>query len=370
MRKNPIYAALSLVLRNTGRSLQILKYGLIENGWLRFTDLEHSLKVFVGDQQKQPVLVDVGLFIKTGDLPAAMGAAQSLDASDFPGEMSTGQQEVEISPKVLDGLIDLLPAVSTDDSRNCLKCVLVNRRKKEGVATNGHFLLSRRLSIVPKESFLIDAITLRVATCFGVNFTRFTVCHKASGKDAAGKSATESIYLVLSGDGWQLISKALPADEFPHYFKILPDRSKATAVIWDNILKTEICSFLEKSKPFVNPKSHLVHFTCQEGIVRNKDLSYLRNSVFTRDILALKPEQVIGVNAEILQSVLEFLQDKPVSVTVGSQMIEPIVFQGQDCLALIMPLRTGESNKGITRGELMQEDKGAAGSEGEMRKAA
>jgi hypothetical protein len=370
MRKNPFYAALSLVLRNTGRSLQILKYGLIENGWVLFTDLEHEIKVFVGDQPKQPVLVDVGLFIKTGDLPAAIGAAQSLDVKDFPGEMTPGNQEVEISPKVLERLVDLLPAVSTDDSRGCLKCVLVNRRKKEAVATNGHFLLSRRLSIVPKESFLIDGISLRVAACFGGNFTRFTVCHKASGKDATGKSSTESIYLILSGDGWQLISKSLPAGEYPYYAKILPDRSKATSVLWDNALKAEICSFVEKSKPFVNPKSHLVYFTAQEGIVRNKDLSYLRNTVFTRDILALRPEQVIGVNGEILQTVLEFLQNKPVSVTVGSQMIEPIVFQGQDCLALIMPLRTGESNKGITRSELMQEEKGADDGQGEMKEAA
>src|SRR5271157_2825592 len=166
MRKNPFYSALNIVLRNTGRSLQILKYGLIENGWLRFTDLEHEIKVFVGDQLKQAVLVDVGLLIKTGDLPAAIGAAQALDPEDFPGEMSTGQQEVEIQPKVLDGLVDLLPAVSTDDSRNCLKCVFVNRRKKEAVATNGHFLLSRKLITIPKESFLIDPISLKVAACF------------------------------------------------------------------------------------------------------------------------------------------------------------------------------------------------------------
>jgi hypothetical protein len=63
-------------------------------------------------------------------------------------------------------------------------------------------------------------------------------------------------------------------------------------------------------------------------------------------------------------------------------MINPVVFQGEDVLGLIMPLRTGESSSGITRTELMQglkektglraaADKGgAAGSEGEMRKAA
>ena len=367
MRKNPIYQALSIILRHTGRTLQILKYGLIENGWLRFTDLEHEIKVFIGDQPKQPVLVDVGLFIKTGDLPAAVGAAQSLDAKDFPGEMVTGNQEVEISPKVLDGLIDLLPAASTDDSRSCLKCVFVNRRKKEAVATNGHLLLSRRLSTIPKENFLIDGISLKVAACFGGNFTRLTICHKAPEKDAAGKSSSsESIYLVLSGNGWQLISKALPAAEYPHYAKILPDRSKATPVIWDNALKAEICAFLEKSKAFVNPKSHLVHFTSEEAIGKNTELSYLRNTLFTRSILALELEQVIGLNAEPADGAGVPSGQACIGYGGQSQMIEPIVFQGQDCLALIMPLRTAESGKGIMRSELMQEEKGAA----EMRKAA
>ena len=150
----------------------------------------------------------------------------------------------------------------------------------------------------------------------------------------------------------------------------MPDRSKATAVLWDNILEAEICSFVEKSKPFVNPRTHLVHLTAQEGIVKNENLSYLRSTLFSRSILALKLGQVIGLNAEILQSVLQFLQDKPVSVTVGNLMVDPIVFQGHDCLALIMPLRTGESGKGITRSELMQEVNDAAGSQGEMKRAA
>jgi hypothetical protein len=39
MKRNPIYSALNNILRNTGRTLQILKYGLIEHGWLRMPDL-------------------------------------------------------------------------------------------------------------------------------------------------------------------------------------------------------------------------------------------------------------------------------------------------------------------------------------------
>jgi len=60
MKKNPIYSALSIILRNTGRTLQILKYGLMENGRLRMTDLDHEIKVFVGDHGSEPLLVDVG----------------------------------------------------------------------------------------------------------------------------------------------------------------------------------------------------------------------------------------------------------------------------------------------------------------------
>jgi hypothetical protein len=137
-------------------------------------------------------------------------------------------------------------------------------------------------------------------------------------------------------------------------------------------------AFLEKSTPFINQKTHLVYFTTAEGIVRNNDLAYLRNTVFSRDILALNPEQVIGMNAEILQTVLKYIGDRSVSVTVGDLMIKPIVFQGEDCLALIMPLRTAESGSGgITRTELMQAkapvdavDKGAADGQVEMKKAA
>jgi hypothetical protein len=96
--------------------------------------------------------------------------------------------------------------------------------------------------------------------------------------------------------------------------------------------------------------------------------------VFARDILPLKPEQVIGVNAEILQSVLKYLQKEPVVVTVGEHMIQAIVFQGENCLALIMPLRTSESSAGITRAELLKDESGKTVAipimENQMKKAA
>jgi hypothetical protein len=379
MKRNPIYSALSIVLRNTGRNLQILKYGLIENGWLRMTDLDHEIKVFVGDQGTEPLLVDVGLLLKIDDLPAAIDAAQIMNVDDFPGKFDTGLEAIEISAGVLDGLVDLIPAASTDDSRECLKHVFVNRKKKEAVATDGHVLLSLKLWVLPRESFMIDPISLKIAACFPGNVTKLSIRHRKETKGADGKMETSAIdFLTLSGNRWQLISRVPNAKEYPLYWKAIPDRAKAIPASWDKGLTGEVSAFVEKSMPLANPKTHLVHFTAGEGIVRNKELSYLRNTVFSREVLPLKPEQVIGLNGEILQYVLKFIGDRNVSVTVGDLMTQAVVFKGEDCQALIMPLRTAESGSGgITRAELMQvkapvaeAENGAGIEQAEMKKAA
>jgi hypothetical protein len=239
-----------------------------------------------------------------------------------------------------------------------LKMIFVNRKKKEAVATDGHFLLLKKLDAALKESFLIDPISLKIAACFVDNITRCTVSHRVTQKDAAGRGASDLTYLIISGDGWQLVSKVPEATEYPSYRKAIPDRSNAVAAPWDNVLKSEVDAFLEKSKAFTNPKSHLVHLTAKEGIIRYRDLSYLRKTDFSKDILTLKPEQVIGLDAELLQSVFGFIGNRPVSVTIGETMVNPIVFHGENFLALIMPLKTGESGAGITRAELLKEESG------------
>jgi hypothetical protein len=131
----------------------------------------------------------------------------------------------------------------------------------------------------------------------------------------------------------------------------IPDRSKAPAICWDNGLMEEVGLFLDRSKPFTNPKTRIIHLTAGEGIVKHDGISFFRRTAFARDILALGAEQVIGINVEILQKVLRFIDDNsPVSVSVGKQMIDAIVFQGEDRLAVLMPLRTAET-------ELMKDDK-------------
>jgi hypothetical protein len=375
--KNPFYSALSILLRNTGRTLQILKYGLIENGWLRMTDLEHEIRLSVGDYGPDPVLVDIALLIKVDDLPAAIDAAQIMDVKDFPSPMDLGHQAITISPEILEGLVDLLPAVSTDDTRGCLKTVCVSRQRKEAVATDGHVLLLKKLDLVPKESFLIDAVSLKTIACLAKYPRGLSISHRAEIKDADGKVTTNAAdFLTVSGHGWQLISKVLAVNEYPSYWKVMPSRTKATAVLWDKPLIKEVGAFLDKAKPFTNPRTRLIYLTAGEGVVKNSGISFFRKTTFARDILALGGEQVLGVNAEIMQTVLRFIGDRPVSVTVGNQMIDAVVFQGVDRLALLMPLRTMESGgSGITRSELMKDDKSKGGrmteaDDGEMLKKA
>jgi hypothetical protein len=331
------------------------------------TDLDHEVKVFVGDHGAEPLLVDVSLLLKVADLPAAIDAAQIIKVEDFPKEIIEDCREVEISSKALDGLSDLLPAIAADDSRGCLKCVFVNRKKKEAVATDGHVLLMKKLITAPKESFMIDATSLKIANCFSGNVTGFTIRHREEVKGADRVvTTTAADFLTLSGDGWQLISRVPVASEYPMYWKAIPDRSKADVVIWDRGLIAEINSFLEKSKPLTNPKTRMIHLTAGEGVVKNDTLSYFRKTEFGRDILPLKSEQVIGLNCEILQTILKFVGGRSVSVSVGEKMIYAMVFQGENFLALLMPLRTGEyGDVGISREELLKNE-----DRGELKKAA
>lgn len=356
MKKLPILTALSLVLKDVGTAIQILRYGIIENGWLRMTNPDRELKVFVGDQRPEPVLVDIGLILKTCDLQASIGAAKNMDPKEYPAQVIAEQPETAISPRVLDGLVDLLPATATDNSRGCLKCVFVNRKKSEAIATDGHLLLSQQLKASTKQSFLIDPVSLKIVACFEGNVTGLTIRHKES-KDAAGKSTIDCSYLWLSGNGWQLTSKVSVASEYPRYERILPDRSKSVSVIWDNALKTEVGAFIERALPFTNAKSHLVYFTAREGIVRNTDLSYFRKTDFSKQIFALQGEQVLGLNAEILRKLLRFIGDRPAAVTIGDTLIQGVVWQGDGVLALQMPLRTAEAGTAcITRKELLKEE--------------
>lgn len=104
MKRNPIDSALSILLRNTGKTLHILKLGIIENGWFRMTDLL-----------------------------AAICATKGMDVEEFPKETMAEYPETPISPMILDGLVGLLPTASNEDSRESLKYAFVNRKKREAM---------------------------------------------------------------------------------------------------------------------------------------------------------------------------------------------------------------------------------------------
>jgi hypothetical protein len=252
----------------------------------------------------------------------------------------------------------LIPAAGTDDARECLKCVFVNHAKKEAVATDGHLLLLKKINVAPKESFMIGATSLKIISFFEADkISRFTLQHKIK-KEADGKSSIDGTFICVIGNGWQLVTKSPHAKDYPQYHKAIPDRSKSEPVLWNAALQAEVNTFLEKAKPFTNPKTHMVFMTAREGVVKNKELSFLRRMVFTKKVLALQPEQVFGCNGEILQKVLRFIGNQPANVTVGDTMIQSMIFQGEQFLVLMMPLRTAEFNGGISRSELLQDENG------------
>jgi hypothetical protein len=55
------------------------------------TDLEHEIKVFIGDQDTRPVLADIGLLIKVDDLPAAIGTGQRFQ-TEMPHDLGCAHQ--------------------------------------------------------------------------------------------------------------------------------------------------------------------------------------------------------------------------------------------------------------------------------------
>ena len=334
MKKVPNIAAMQLIQKNLGGSLPILNYGVLKNGTLRTTDLDHQLKVFTG--LPGDGLVDIALYVK-GDLQSSINAAKNQNQADFPEEVSN-QPETALSPEVLKDLNALLPALLEIGEKYIqpLNFVCVNHTQKEAVATNGHILLLQSLKAPLKESFLIDELSIKITEIYKENVTGFSIWHKKEGK----KKIIDSTFLKISGDGWELISKVSPFSTYPQYQNVIPDRPKTSAVHWNDEQKNEVNTFLKQSLPFLEKSKHyMVYFTNSIGIAKNNDLSYIRKTDFSIPIFLLYCYEILGMNAKLLQNILKFVNDRPATVTTGRPK-DPVIWTGEDFLALQMPLLT------------------------------
>lgn len=331
MKKNPIYQALNVLFNNTRKSsLNILKLGIIEKGWLRMTDLDHELQVFVGDIPKESGLIDIKLLIETEDYPAAINSVKDISAEDFPVEI---KKEFKNIPFLnFYELADLLPGVSMDSSRACLQNIFIDGKNKKYAATDGIVFFQKNISKETKYSFMLDPLSIKIINCFNGNILKNELCN-----------TNEFDFIKVSGKGWQLISKELPSKGYPDYTRVIPDRAESKKVLWDTKLIKEMKMFLEKSIPFVNKKTYLIRFKNNKGLVINKELSFCKETTFSKDILPLEKDQMIGINAYyLLNRILKIIGNNSVSVSVGERITQIILFEGKDFLCGLMPLEIME----------------------------
>jgi hypothetical protein len=325
-------------------SLAILNYGLLAASTLRVTDLENDLSVFVGGEHgKGPVLVDLKLYVKTGNLAAAIQAAKGQDVKDFPSKQDTGTKSWAFNPCVLDGLLELAPACHTDLSRAQLCYIHLNKEHKEAVATNGHILFLKPLSgPVPRDALLSPKI-LKVAETLG-GAAKFSIYRKQATEDAVPVD-----YVHLSGEGWELTSRVCDIT-YPSYHKVMPTYTM-TGIFWNAERIELLQNFIKGHKEFIIKKSSLLHFCNDAIVVQNREINYLLSTEF-KALLPIKPDEVLGLSAEYLQKCLTFLNGETVRVKTGT-LIQAVTLTTNSRYAVIMPLRTHKDNNGISRKALL-----------------
>jgi hypothetical protein len=172
-----------------------------------------------------------------------------------------------------------------------------------------HPLINKRLlimlDVVPRESFLIDARSLKIAA---YNMTGLSTNQRPESKDADGKVTTNAAGLLrLTGKGWQLISRDPSVSKYPQYWKAIPDQSKVSAL--GQCLNQRGERVSRKIKAIHEPKSEADSFDSRRRDCKNDGISFFRKTAFARDILTLGVDHVIGVNVEILQIMLRFIID-------------------------------------------------------------
>jgi len=352
MKKSPQQTAISLVLpKHT--SLNILRYGMLTAPHsLCVTDLDHCLHLrnmeFPEYKFSGPVLFDISLYLKSGNMAAAVAGASSMDIKDFPGIPEPGTVAAGTLPE---NLLSLVPAVSDDIDRAALRRIAIRADRREAVATDGHVLFLRKLEKKPLKSFLIDVAAVKIAAVFADKSVSVTMKKNEKG---------EYDYVTLRGESWTLTYKVECFRYYPAYNLILCDR-KQNILEWDSRHVDMLHDYIERMRPFMlsgKGKSSRLYFSANTGYCRNKNLNFSDTTDFPLPVFPVS-NNLISVNADKLEKILKFIGDEKVGVTVGETPLQQIQFGGKMRRALLMPLRvTGgtDSAKWIDKKEIDSED--------------
>jgi hypothetical protein len=307
-------------------SLAILRYGVLDAGYLRVTDRDHHLTVAAPDGTG---MADIGILTATGDLRAAIAAGQYMSPADAPVPPPFEADAVPVPIACCTGITPVAGAVSTDLSHAVLAYVHINF-KGWAEATDGHRMYRQRIP-EPPVPFTIDPLTLKLTDAL----------------PAPECCMVGEEYLFFSGDGWTLTVKR-NLDPYPDVEKIIPKLGRTRALPWGAPQYKAVKDALARYKIYWSNKLNLVKFSDNEIIIRNRDLNYYAATPLGFQAFDFGGT-VIGVNAKYLGDLLKFLGNRPADVTAGDNMISAIIFEGDGFMVLQMPLRCLDKDVKQTR---------------------
>ena len=349
MKKSPELSALSVmnaVARKSSlrSSLHILRCGIIdaEGARVRVTTLDHELVLAnmpIPAGVKFPALFDLPLYVRTGDLPAAVSAAAAdpyLKVDEFPG-MVKGIGAC--SGRLPAGLATLIPSLAVDESRHALNLVCCNAKKGEAVATDGHTLFLRNFdNPCFEKSFLISSLALKVAECFA---------------DLPSVYVADDSRVTFKGAGWWLSYRGEEYIAFPEYKKVIPDYRKLRPVVWTAADRAAIYGYIQKVLPFYPRRDFCpMFFSETAAYVRIKSIGYSSDNDFQTSIFPVK-NKLIKFDARLFMKVIEYFGHKgkdtgDTIVQVGTNPCNVALFRSADKSrrAILMPLRVLSGTEG------------------------
>lgn len=328
MKRTPLQQALACIYPKR-TTLNILRHGLCD-GDFYVTDLDHHLKIRPDHQiPSGPHLFNLSLYIKSGNLEAAINAASEKDTNDFPVWPEL-KKETVVKGELPANLTDFIPAVSSDETRETLHFIFIN--KGETVATDGHILFLEKNGLIRDDTLFISPVAAKIFKILGLP--------KTIRKDEK--------HILFAGDNWKFVSKQYEG-EYPNYKRILPDIPVNFS--WNSADISALREFIDKSKPFF-PKTGILFFTGKYVVCKNRELSYFDK--MERAYFKFSEGRTLAFNAFRLLNVFDFLKNEQVAVYIGKDSLSACMFKQRNRQAVLMPLRTSQDNKGIPPEELLE----------------
>lgn len=242
----------------------------------------------------------------------------ALPVDDFPPVPSMPEGGTEVSGALLSSLLSAVkPAMSTDDSRPHIACVMLDG--EVAVATDGHRLHKRE-----------GGLGLEVQV-------------PPKGVELLGKLASDGDVTVAVGQGnlfaqqgERVVAVRLVDEAFPPYRKVIPDRGKAKQVV--TVERSALSSALKRLS-YLSPQSQAVRFRVEAGTLHlatsDPDVGEGTEEVSCD---ATEASAWIGMNAKYMLDALGGAVGDEVGIRLMGEL-DPVVIECEGYEAVCMPMR-------------------------------